>query len=222
MSKVEIGRRAAEPRPLRSIPLTAPLGRTRAAAAQCDHPICCARSALAIARKRRVHGKAACRSSPDSHRCSKNWRSPARAQRRSLDANFHDWLLLGSNRILVTVGHVATPQQADPVEAALVAQAVWTSVRAGARSSRRRRWRAVVARGGTLWPMPTPATRASVAVAARGHVRRSGQRRPGWRLSRLAHPRGNLRAAAHPSARTKWSGQLRLLRPLLATLSANG
>jgi hypothetical protein len=86
------------------------------------------------------------------------------AQRKSLDANFHDWLLLGRNRVLVTVGHVAAPQQADPVEAALIAQAVWTSVRAHAPATTDAG--ALLSRAAqTLWPMPTPSPRASVAVA---------------------------------------------------------
>jgi hypothetical protein len=86
------------------------------------------------------------------------------AQRQLLAANFHDWLLLSPNRVLVTVGHVTTPQQADPVEAALVAQAVWTSVRAHAPTAADAG--ALLSRAAqTLWPLPTPAPRASVAVA---------------------------------------------------------
>jgi hypothetical protein len=86
------------------------------------------------------------------------------AQQGPLDANFHDWLLLDRNRLLVTVGHVAAPQSIDAVEAALVAQAVWTSVRAHAQAAGDAG--ALLSRGAqTLWPLPTPTPRASVAVA---------------------------------------------------------
>lgn len=88
------------------------------------------------------------------------------AQSRPLSANFHDWLLLGNDRILVTAGHVVVPGhvEVDTVEAALVAQAVWAAIRAlapqasdaGALLSR-------VAQA--LWPQSADALQVCVGVA---------------------------------------------------------
>jgi hypothetical protein len=54
------------------------------------------------------------------------------SHRRLLSSNFHDWMLLGGDRLLIIVGHAVVPEPADPIEAALVSQAAWSAVRAHA------------------------------------------------------------------------------------------
>ena len=79
-------------------------------------------------------------------------------------ANFHDWLLLGSDRMLVTVGHAADPESRDPIEPALVAQAAWSAVRAHAFHTRDAGTLLSLA-GQSLWPMPAATAHAHLAVA---------------------------------------------------------
>jgi hypothetical protein len=54
------------------------------------------------------------------------------SHRRTLSGNFHDWTLLEGRTLLVMAGQ-AVPSQADdaidPIEAALVAQGAWASIR---------------------------------------------------------------------------------------------
>lgn len=88
------------------------------------------------------------------------------AQRQPSAANFHDWLLVGGDRILVTVGHAVRPGHADvdAAEATLVVQAVWAAIRAlapqmsdaGALLSR-------VAQ--SLWPQSADAVQVCVGAA---------------------------------------------------------
>jgi hypothetical protein len=85
------------------------------------------------------------------------------SHRRLLSSNFHDWMLLGRNRLLVTAGHAAVPEPADPIEAALVSQAAWAAVRAHALHASDAG--AILSLASqTLWAAPA-ATLASVAVA---------------------------------------------------------
>jgi hypothetical protein len=79
-------------------------------------------------------------------------------------ANFHDWLLLGSDRLLVTAGHAINPESRDTTEPALVAQAAWAAIRAHALHTRDAGTLLSLA-AQTLWPAPEAAIRAAVAVA---------------------------------------------------------
>jgi len=88
------------------------------------------------------------------------WTAPHPA----LSGSFHDWLLLGSDRVLVTVGQAVGPVPLDPIEAALVAQAAWTAVRAHAQQADDAGALLALA-SRTLWPMPAGTARAAVAVA---------------------------------------------------------
>lgn len=83
---------------------------------------------------------------------------------RLLSGNFHDWLLLGEGRMLVTVGQAVGPEPRDPMEAALVSQAAWSAVRAHAHHTRDAGTLLSLA-ARTLWPMPGAAWQAAVAVA---------------------------------------------------------
>jgi hypothetical protein len=85
------------------------------------------------------------------------------SHRQQLTGNFHDWMLLGGDRLLVTVGRAAIPASADPVEAALVSQAAWAAVRAHAPHAADAG--AVLSLASqTLWSPPA-ATLSSLAVA---------------------------------------------------------
>jgi Stage II sporulation protein E (SpoIIE) len=78
--------------------------------------------------------------------------------------NFHDWMLLGSDRVLVMAGHAANPEPQDPEEPALVAQAAWTAIRAHAVHTRDAGTLLSLA-AQTVWSTPEAAIRAAVAVA---------------------------------------------------------
>lgn len=54
------------------------------------------------------------------------------SDRERLAGNFHDWLPLAGGGVMVAVGRVLETATTDPVEAALLAQSVWTAVRAHA------------------------------------------------------------------------------------------
>jgi sarcosine oxidase gamma subunit len=85
------------------------------------------------------------------------------SRRQQLSGNFHDWMLLSRERLLVTVGRAAVPKSADPIEAALVSQAAWTAVRAHAPHAPDAG--AVLSLASqTLWTAPA-ATLSSIAVA---------------------------------------------------------
>jgi hypothetical protein len=86
------------------------------------------------------------------------------SHRRVLSGNFHDWILLGGDRVVVTVGHAVGPEPLDPTVAALVAQSAWTAIRAHALHARDAGHLLTLA-AQTLWPIPAAPARASVAVA---------------------------------------------------------
>jgi hypothetical protein len=86
------------------------------------------------------------------------------ANRRQLAGNFHEWMLLGSDRVLVAVGHTVGAGPVDPIERALVAQSVWTAVRAHAPAAADAGALLSLV-GKTLWPLPAAAVRACAAVA---------------------------------------------------------
>ena len=86
------------------------------------------------------------------------------SHRRRLTGNFHDWLLLGDGRLVVTVGQTAGDETCDPMEQALVAQAAWTAIRAHAVHARDAGTLLSLA-ARTLWPVPTANVHAHVAVA---------------------------------------------------------
>jgi hypothetical protein len=54
------------------------------------------------------------------------------SHRRMLSGNFHDWLMIEGRTILAIAGHAVGPESIDNVEAALVAQAAWATIRAHA------------------------------------------------------------------------------------------
>jgi hypothetical protein len=86
------------------------------------------------------------------------------SHRRSLSANFHDWLMLEGGAVLVIVGQAVGPQPIDPTEAALVAQATWATIRAHAHHVRDAgRLLSIAAR--SLWPTPNASIQAAVAIA---------------------------------------------------------
>jgi hypothetical protein len=95
------------------------------------------------------------------------------SHRAALSGNFHDWLLLEGRMILVAVGQAVAASPAESTEAALVAQAVWASIRAHARHVHDAGLLlSLVAQ--TLWPTPSAMLQASAAVAivdtAEGHA----------------------------------------------------
>jgi hypothetical protein len=86
------------------------------------------------------------------------------SHRQTLSGNFHDWLLLDDGRLLVTVGRTVGTELCDPIEAALVAQATWTAIRAHARhTSDAGTLLSLAAR--TLWPLPDAQQQTEAAVA---------------------------------------------------------
>jgi Stage II sporulation protein E (SpoIIE) len=89
------------------------------------------------------------------------------SHRRMLSGNFHDWSLLEGRKLLVVVGQAVTSglhETADPVEAALVAQAVWAAIRSHAQHTNDAgALLSLAARG--LWPNATPKMQAAVALA---------------------------------------------------------
>jgi hypothetical protein len=118
--------------------------------------------------------------------CSTNSRSPAMRLRAQLPAfaplleeleiagwsasgspprgNFHDWLLLGNDRVLVVAGHAASAEATDADESALVAQAAWSAIRAHALHTRDA-GKLLSFAAQTVWCAPEAAIRAAVAVA---------------------------------------------------------
>ena len=54
------------------------------------------------------------------------------SHRRMLSGNFHDWLVLDGRMIMAVAGHAIGPQPMDAVEAALVMQGTWATIRAHA------------------------------------------------------------------------------------------
>jgi hypothetical protein len=58
------------------------------------------------------------------------------SHRRRLSGNFHDWMLLGSGRVLVAVGQASMAGRGDSTDAALAIQAAWATIRAHALHTR--------------------------------------------------------------------------------------
>jgi hypothetical protein len=87
------------------------------------------------------------------------WSSSCPAPR----GNFHDWLLVGSDRVFVVAGHAASSEASGPDDAALVAQAAWTSIRAHALHTRDAGELLSLA-AQTVWSAAEAPIRAAVAV----------------------------------------------------------
>ncbi len=86
------------------------------------------------------------------------------ASRSRAGGNFHDWLLLGSDCLLVMVGHAASPESRDSTEPALVAQAAWSAIRAHALHTRDA-GKLLSLAGQSLWATPAATVHAHLAVA---------------------------------------------------------
>ncbi|MCH2116155.1 MAG: serine/threonine-protein phosphatase [Pirellulales bacterium] len=54
------------------------------------------------------------------------------SHRDELAGNFHDWLPLADGSVLVALGKAVESATGDPIDAALVAQSIWTSIRSHA------------------------------------------------------------------------------------------
>ncbi|HEX2476530.1 MAG TPA: hypothetical protein VHK01_17385 [Lacipirellulaceae bacterium] len=78
--------------------------------------------------------------------------------------NFHDWLLLGGDRVLVVAGHATSTEPAGAEESAMVAQAAWSAIRAHAIHTRDA-GKLLSLAAQTVWTSPEAAIRAAVAVA---------------------------------------------------------
>lgn len=89
------------------------------------------------------------------------------SHRRSLSGNFHDWCLIEGRILLAMAGQAVASQTAgmfDPMEAALVAQGAWASLRSHAHhAGDAGTLLSLVAQ--SLWPMTNSGLQASVAVA---------------------------------------------------------
>lgn len=86
------------------------------------------------------------------------------SHRRMLSGNFHDWMLLEDGHLLLAVGRGVGAELGDPADAALVAQAAWTAIRAHAHHTRDAGTLLSLA-ARTLWPLPEADQQAAVAVA---------------------------------------------------------
>lgn len=86
------------------------------------------------------------------------------SHRRILGGNFHDWLMLEGRWLLVAAGVATGPDPIDPIEAALVAQAAWATVRAHAHYVRDAGELLTLA-ARSLWTVPNSAVEASMAIA---------------------------------------------------------
>jgi hypothetical protein len=88
------------------------------------------------------------------------------SHRRRLSGNFHDWSLLENRSLLVMVGQAITTQpnqSADPLEAALVAQGAWASIRSHAHhAGDAGTLLSLAAR--SLWPVTNAGLHAAVGV----------------------------------------------------------
>lgn len=89
------------------------------------------------------------------------------SHRRTLSGNFHDWSLIEGRLLLAMAGQAVASQTAgmiDPMEAALVAQGMWASLRSHAHHSSDAGTLLSLA-SQSLWPMASSGLQASVAVA---------------------------------------------------------
>lgn len=91
------------------------------------------------------------------------------SNRRTLSGNFHDWSLLDGRTLLVMVGHAVESQtecdsESDAIEAALVAQGAWASIRSHAQhAADAGSLLSLAAR--SLWPIMNAELQAAVAIA---------------------------------------------------------
>lgn len=89
------------------------------------------------------------------------------SNRRTLSGNFHDWSLVDGRTLLVMAGHAVALQAAreiDAVEAALVAQGAWASIRSHAQhAGDAGSLLSLAAR--SLWPIMNAEVQAAVAIA---------------------------------------------------------
>lgn len=89
------------------------------------------------------------------------------SHRRTLSGNFHDWSLIEGRTLLAMTGQAIASQTVDsidPIEAALVAQGAWASIRAHAHhASDAGTLLSLVAQ--SLWPLTSSGMQASVAIA---------------------------------------------------------
>jgi hypothetical protein len=89
------------------------------------------------------------------------------SHRRMLSGNFHDWALLENRTLLVMAGQAVAAQPVaaiDPIEAALVAQGAWASIRSHAHHAGDAGTLLSLA-AQSLWPVANTGLQASVAVA---------------------------------------------------------
>jgi hypothetical protein len=86
------------------------------------------------------------------------------SHRRMLSGNFHDWLMLDGRWILVAVGQTIGPDMVDPMEAALVAQAAWATIRAHAHYVREAGELLSIA-SRSLWTIANSNVEAAIAIA---------------------------------------------------------
>jgi hypothetical protein len=88
------------------------------------------------------------------------------SHRRTLSGNFHDWSLIEGRTLLAMAGQAVASQTVDsidPIEAALVAQGAWASIRAHAHhASDAGTLLSLVAQ--SLWPLTSSGMQASVAI----------------------------------------------------------
>jgi hypothetical protein len=89
------------------------------------------------------------------------------SHRRSLSGNFHDWALLDRRTLLAMAGQAVTTQThvaADPIEAALVAQGAWASIRSHAHhAGESGTLMSLAAR--SLWPNANTGLQAAAVIA---------------------------------------------------------
>jgi hypothetical protein len=86
------------------------------------------------------------------------------SHRRTLSGNFHDWMMLDGRVIMVAAGHAIGPEPTDAVEAALVAQAAWSTIRAHA-GDVCEAGELLSRAASSLWRTPNEGVQAAVVVA---------------------------------------------------------
>jgi hypothetical protein len=86
------------------------------------------------------------------------------SHRRILGGNFHDWLTLDGRTILALAGHAVGPESMDAMDAALVAQAAWATIRAHA-SRVRDAGELLALAAGSLWRPANEGLQTAVAIA---------------------------------------------------------
>lgn len=86
------------------------------------------------------------------------------SHRRMLSGNFHDWLMLDGRTIMAVAGHAVGAESMDAIEAALVTQAAWATIRAHAGRVRDAGELLSLA-AGSLWRSANEGVQAAVAIA---------------------------------------------------------